>query len=215
MRTIVLLLLLANLTLFAYTKLDSVGAGEAVRLKEQVRPDKITILTPQQVAALGPSKVASLADVCMEWGPFNDPERARAVADLDSLQLGRLLTTRRVDVDGAWWVDLAPFASRAAADRRAAELKAQSVTDVSVIDTGRGAFAISLGVFRTEQAARARADALAAQGVRNARAEPRGQPVPQTMLVVRDPQQSLVARLKDLQGQYAGSDVKVGPCPTT
>ena len=215
MRTVVLLLLLANITLFAYTRLDSVGAGEAVRLKEQVRPDKITVLTPQQVAALGPAKVASLADVCMEWGPFNDPDRTRAVADLDSLQLGRLLTTRRVDVDGAWWVNLAPFANRAAADRRAAELKAQGVTDVSVIDAGRGAFAISLGVFRSEQAARARGDALAAQGVRNARAEPRGQPVPQTMLVVRDPQQSLVARLKDLQGQYAGSDVKVGPCPST
>ena len=215
MRTVVLLLLLANLTLFAYTRLDSVGAGEAVRLKEQVRPDKITVLTPQQVAALGPAKVASLADVCMEWGPFNEGERTRAVADLDSLQLGRLLTTRRVDVDGAWWVNLAPFANRAAADRRAAELKAQGVTDVSVIDTGRGAFAVSLGVFRTEQGARARLDALAAQNVRNARAEPRGQPVQQTMLVVRDPQQSLVARLKDLQGQYAGSDIKVGPCPAT
>ena len=39
MRTVVLLLLLANITLFAYIKLDSVGSGEAVRLKEQVRPD--------------------------------------------------------------------------------------------------------------------------------------------------------------------------------
>jgi len=32
MRTVVLLLLLANITLFAYTRLDSVGAGEAVRI---------------------------------------------------------------------------------------------------------------------------------------------------------------------------------------
>jgi hypothetical protein len=215
MRTVVLLLLLANFTLFAYTKLDSVGAGEAVRLKEQVRPDKIVILTPQQVATLGPAKVNSLADVCMEWGPFSDPDRTKAIADLDPLQLGRLLTQRRVDVDGTWWVNLAPFANKAAGDRRAVELRQQGVTDVSVVDAGKGQFAVSLGVFRTEQAARARADALGAQGVRSARAEPRGVAVPQTMLVVRDPQQNVVARLKELQGQYAGSDIKVGSCPTS
>src|SRR5512143_1374980 len=118
MRTVVFLLLLANLSLFAYTKLDSVGSGEAVRLKEQVRPDKIVILTPQQVAALGPAKVPSLADVCLEWGPFSDPDRTRALADLDPLQLGRLLTQRRIDVEGTWWVNLGPYANRPAADRR-------------------------------------------------------------------------------------------------
>jgi hypothetical protein len=70
-----------------------------VRLKEQVRPDKITILTPQQVAALGPGKVASLADVCMEWGRFSDSDRTRALADLEACSSGRLLTQRRIDVD--------------------------------------------------------------------------------------------------------------------
>jgi hypothetical protein len=214
MRTVILLLLLANLTLFAYTKLDSVGAGEAVRLKEQVRPDKIAILTPQQVAALGPAKVASLADVCVEWGPFNEPERTRALAELDNLQLGRLLTQRRVDVDGTYWVNLAPFATRAAADRRAGELRQQGIGDISVVDAGSGRFAISLGLFRTEQAARTRSDALSAQGV-NARVDPRSQAVTQTMLVVRDPQAPVVARIKELQAQYAGTDIKIGTCQTS
>jgi len=215
MRTVVLLLLLANITLFAYIKLDSVGSGEAVRLKEQVRPDKISIITPQQVAALGPAKVASLADVCVEWGPFNDPDRTRALADLDNLQLRRLLSQRRVDVDGTYWVYLAPFATRAAADRRAGELRQQGIGDVSVVDTGGGRFAVSLGIFRTEQSARTRADALGAQGIANARVEPRNQSVAQTMLVVRDPQAPVVARLKELQAQYAGSDIRVGSCPAT
>lgn len=66
MRTLVLLLLLANITMFAYTKLDSVGSGEGVRLSQQVQPDKVKLLTAQQVAALGPAKVAALADVCVE-----------------------------------------------------------------------------------------------------------------------------------------------------
>jgi len=212
MRTVLLLLLLANLTLFGYTKLDSFSSGEAVRLKEQVRPDKITILTPQQVAALGPGKVASLADVCIEWGPLSDSDRTRALSDLESLQLGRLLTQRRIDVDNTYWVSLPAFPNRAAADRRAAELRTQGVSDLSVVDNGRGQFAVSLGVFRTEQSARTRAEALVQQGIANARVEPRNQPVAQTMLVVRDPQQPVVARLKELQTQYAGSDLKVGAC---
>jgi hypothetical protein len=32
------------------------------------------------------------------------------------------------------------------------------------------------------------------------------------MLVVRDPPQTAVARLKELQLQYPGSDLKVGAC---
>jgi hypothetical protein len=47
MRTVLVLLLLANLTLFAYTRLDGGSGGEAVRLAEQVQPDKIKLLTPQ------------------------------------------------------------------------------------------------------------------------------------------------------------------------
>jgi hypothetical protein len=136
MRTVVFLLLLANLSLFAYTRLDSLGAGEGVRLTQQVQPDKIRILSPQQFAALDPAKVASTADVCAEWGPFADADRARALAGLDGLQLGRLLSQRRQD-NG------------------------------------------------------------------------------QTRLVVRDPQQATMARLKTLQGQFPGTDLTVGTCPAS
>ena len=87
MRTVLLLLLLANLTFFGYTRLDSAGGGEAVRLAEQVQPDKIKLLTPQQVAALGPGKVAALADVCVEFGPLSDAERAKE----DAKSLEKLL----------------------------------------------------------------------------------------------------------------------------
>ena len=141
MRTLVILLLLANLTLFAYTRLDSAG-GEGVRLREQVRPDKIKLLSPQEVAALGPASAASLADVCLEWGPFADADRARALAELDSLGLSKLVSQKRVE-------------------------------------TGAGA---------------------------------RAQAVAQTLIVVRDPQQPLLARLRELASSYPGADAKVGVC---
>jgi hypothetical protein len=44
------------------------------------------------------------------------------------------------------------------------------------------------------------------------RVEPRPSGVAQSMLVVRDPPQTAVARLKELQTQYPGSDLRVGTC---
>jgi hypothetical protein len=143
---VVLLLVLANLTLLIYTLFDSASRGESARLKQQIQPDKIKLLTPPQVAALGPAKVAALADVCIEWGPFSDVERGKAMTDLEPLQLGRLLSQRRVDV------------ARPGA-----------------------------GAPRIES---------------------------QTIFVVRDPQQGIVARFKELQSLYSGSDLRVGACAT-
>ena len=95
MRTLFFLLLLANLTLFGFIKLDSMSAGEGVRLAQQVQPDKIKLLTPQQVAALGPSKAAALANVCLEWGPFGEIERARAL-DRRLVRRNRSVVRRRL-----------------------------------------------------------------------------------------------------------------------
>ena len=215
MKTLVFLLLLANLTLFAYIKLDSVGTGEGVRLNQQVQPDKIKLLGPQQVAALGPAKVASLADVCLEWGPISDADRARAMASLDPLDLGKLITQKKVEVITNYWVFIPPQANKAAADKRVADLKAQGLRDVVAMDGGPQRFAISLGVFRSEDAAQARLAALQAQGVTLAQVGPRAQSVQQSMLVVRDPPAPAVIRMKELQGEFQGSEIKIGTCEKT
>jgi len=212
MRTLVLLLLLANLTLFLYTRLDSLGSGERVRLSQQVQPDKITLLSPQQVAALGPTKVATLANVCLEWGPFSDGEKSRALASVEPLDLSRLMSQKKVEVVTNFWVFIPPAANRQAADRRMAELKGLGVKDTLLIDGGPQQFAISLGAFQTEAAAQARLDALSAQGVKTAKVGARAQAVVQTALVVRDPPPPAVTRLKELQATYPGTDIKIGTC---
>src|SRR6185436_11543799 len=123
MRTVFVLLLLANLTLFGYTWLDGGAGGEAVRLNEQVQPDKIKLLTPQEVAALGPAKVAALADVCIEWGPFGEAERrvselrAQGVRDLSIVDAG----------SGRFTVAIGLFRNEDAARVHAAELTRQGV----------------------------------------------------------------------------------------
>ena len=216
MRVAVLLLILINVALFGYARLDRAAKSEALRLQEQMQPERIKLLTPQQVAALGPGKVAALADVCVEWGPFGDADRVRAQMELEPLGLGKLASQRPVTLDNAWWVNLGAMASRAAAERRAGELRAQGISDLSVVDAGRGQYTVSLGIFRTEAAATARAETLAARAVLGTHVEPRQQGIAQTLIVVRDPPQAVMARLRELQAQYAGSDLKVGPCaPTT
>ena len=212
MRTALLLLLVANVVLFGYARLDRAAQSEAGRLSAQVQPDRIRVLSSQQVAALGPGKVAALPDVCVEWGPFAEVDRARAQADLEPLQLGRLVSQRPVAADPMWWVNTGPVASRGAADKRAAELRLLSIDDLSVVDAGKGQFTVSLGMFRTEAAANARVEALATRGVAGTRGEPRQTGAAQAMLIVRDPPQAALARLRELQPQYPGSDVKVGAC---
>jgi hypothetical protein len=212
MKTLVFLLLLANLTLFGYTRLDATGAGEGARLGQQVQPDKIKLLTAQQVAALGPDKMAALADVCMEWGPMQDADKLRALARLESLDLGKLLSQKKVEVITNYWVFLPPVANKAAADKRLAELKANGVTDVATIDNGPQRFATSLGMFRTEDLAQARLADIQQQGYVAAKLAARAQSVQETLLVVRDPPAPAVARVKELQTDFPGSDVRVGSC---
>ncbi len=212
MRTVVIFLLLANLTFFAFTRLDATSEGEAVRLDEQVQPEKIKLLTPQQVAALGPAKVAALADVCLEFGPLTEADRARALADLDSLALGKLLTQKRIETTTSFWVYLPSAPSRADADRRVADLRTRGLGDVAVVDAGPQRNAISLGLFQTEDAANNRLAEAQKLGVANARVGPRQQVIANTMLVIRDPQAQAVAKLRDLMSAYPGTEAKVGNC---
>ena len=208
MRAAVLLLIALNVVLFAYARLDRAAQSEAGRLREQIEPERIKLLSPQAVASLGRTKL-----VCAEWGPFAEADRARAQAEIETLAPARLLSQRAVSADTAYWVNLGAMQTRAAADRRAGELRAQSITDLSVVDYPRGAFTVSLGVFRTEAAANARAETLAARGVTGAQVEPRLSAAAQSMIVVRDAPETLVARMKELQPQFAGADVRVGACP--
>ena len=211
MRIVVILLLLANLALFALTRLDSAAGGEAQRLAEQVQPDKLKLLTPQQVAALGPTKVASLSDICVEWGPLSEAERARAMSELAPLSLGPLVTARRVET-GGYSVILSGFPTQIAAERRVAELRARGITDVSFVDLGRGQYGVALGIFRTESAANGRADALAQQGITGTRITARPAGVQQAVLVFRDPPQPAVARLRELAPAFPGTEIRVGGC---
>ena len=212
MRTFVALLLLANLALFAYARLEQMNDGEPGRIAKQLAPEKVKLLSPSQVANLGPGKVAQLANVCLEWGAFTDAERAAALAALEPLQLGKQMSQRRADSATSYWVFIPPLASKTLAERKVAELKSLGLDDYYILNDGSSRNAISLGIFKSEEAANKFHESIRARGVNSARVGPRNQAIAQTVLILRDPQPAQADTLQQLKNDFAGSEVRIGPC---
>jgi hypothetical protein len=212
MKLLVVLLVLANIALFGFGELERMSESESNRLQRQLAPEKIKVLTPQQVTALGPATAAQLANVCLEWGAFTAAEKSAALAALEPLQLGRQMTQRRVESTSAYWVYVPPLPSKPAAERRVAELRDLGLKDFFILSDGAQRNAISLGVFKTQDGANKVLETVQAQGVKNAQSGERSQTIQQTVIVLRDPQPAQTQKIQSLKSDFAGSDVQIGPC---
>ena len=216
MKKLLVILLMANAGLFAYVYVDRMNSA-AQSSSDRYKPlnaDQVKSLTAQQVARLGPAKVAQLTLACAEWGPFSETERTKAAKLVESMALGRTLSTRRVEVAAEHWVYIPPKANRQTADRALADLKKLNVADSTIVlEPGQWNFAISLGVFRSKVGADARLAEIRTKGVKTAIYRQREQTVAMTSLVLREPAQSTVAKLEELKSQLPGSTVITGACP--
>jgi hypothetical protein len=213
-KKLLLFLLLVNVAVFGYgyyAQTTANASAENERFKP-INPDVVKILTPQQVAKLGPAKVAQLTLACAEWGPFNDTELAKAL--LDPLGLGRTLNTRRVEARADHWMFIPSKGSKAAAERAVAELKRLNVNESVIIpEPGAWQWAISLGAFKTKAAADAYFEVVRKKGVRTAVYRYREQTWPMTSIVLREPQQTTLQKLEEFKTQLGGSAVVTGACP--
>ena len=218
MKKFFIFLLLANVALFAYAyvgQMNSAAQAASDRFKP-ANAELVRSLSAQQVAKLGPAKVAQLTLACAEWGPMSEADRVKAIKLLEPLLLGRTMASRRVDVIAEHWVYIAPKANRAAVDRALADLKKLKVSDsATVLENGPWNFAISLGVFRSKASADARLAELKAKGVKTAVYRQREQTVAMNALVLREPTQAILAKLEELKLQVQGSLVSTGTCPET
>ena len=93
-----------------------------------------------------------------------------------------------------------------------AELREQGLQDFFILNDGTQKNAISLGVFKSEDAANKFLEAVTGRGVRNAQVGARTQSIQQTVLVLRDPQPAQTEQLQQLKNDFAGSEVRIGPC---
>jgi len=232
MRTLFLVLVLANLALLAWWRyLSPADAGlDRLPLARQIEPDKLKIVPPAELAratakkapppatasapqAAAPAQPAAPGALsCLEWGSFTLADAPRMEKALEPLGLGERLAQRRTEETAGWWVFIPSQGSRQAALKKAAELKALGVEEFFVLsEDSQFRWALSLGVFRNEDAAQARLVALRNQGVRSARVGPRELVVPKVWLQVKSVDAATEARLKEIAGKIEGSELR--GCP--
>lgn len=220
MRTIFLLLLLANVAFFAYGRvaLERAAAPDAISGLE-VNRDKIRIISPGGKSPAAPTDASGGAVVvaevpCIEWSAVAGPAVARADAAIAALNLPAPRTQRMVLDVGGYWVYLPPAKSKGELERNLAVLGSAGITDYFVVqESAAWRHAVSLGIFKSEEAAANFAQTLKAQGVTAAVVGRRENFLKQVAYFVREPDAATVARLADLQREFPGTQIKAEACP--
>ena len=214
MRTLFLILLLANLVGLAYIRYAESRAGADAQIALlQISPEKLKLLKPRSgdkasAAALPSSPPPALA--CLEWGSFAAEDAPRAAAALDRFDLADKLSRLEVS-DGGWWVYLPPLKTKAEADRKASEVKALGIDDLYVVpENSQWRFALALGTFRTEEAANNRLAQLRQKGLRAAAVGPRG--AIRSIFVIRDPGDAMAAKIAGLTADFPNAELKAIAC---
>jgi cell division septation protein DedD len=182
-----------NVALFAYSQglLGSFKASEhePARLRNQTNTDKLILQLPASAglapvllpAVPPPAPVAAPVEIaepatvlvaCTEIGNFAAAEARRFEKQIAPLELAERQAQVEVDVKEitSHMVMIPPLGSKDAADKKAAELKAQGVSNYFIMnDNTPTKWAISLGVFKSEAAAETLMAALKKQGVTGAK----------------------------------------------
>jgi len=199
-------LLVLNVALFAYAQsysgMSKGSEEERARIKPQLEPGKLVLLTNAQAdaakAAPAPEAAAPAAAApaaatpapataapaapakalaCIDVGSFSAGEAKRFESRLASLDLGERQSRQAVQAQDvtSYLVNIPPQASKEAADRKAGELRELGVTNFFIMSGDSPLkWAISLGVFKTESGAQTLLAQLNKQGVHSARITPRG-----------------------------------------
>jgi hypothetical protein len=209
------LLLLAVLALGGHLWLSSQVEKTDFAARERNRDEvRIAAVTPPAVAARraeeGRKTLQSLAGAaCVEFSGIAATDAFRAREAFAALQLGNRVTERRVEEITRHWVFIPAVRDRRIAETRMAEIRRQGLADLSI----RPDNAISLGVFSTEEAARRFLASIEAKGVRGAEQGPFTKDLRELVMLVREPDSELLARLALLQRDFAGSQLRAVTCP--
>lgn len=218
-----------NAVLFAYGQgmLGSykASAREPQRVRNQLNTDKLILQMPAGAALVAaPAPVAAAAPVpvsadagdlvaCTEVGNFNAAQARRFDKLLEPLALGERLTRQDITVSEitSYMVMIPPLGSKEAADRKAAELKAQGVTNYFILNESTPTkWAISLGVFKAESAAQTQLAELKKDGVTGARVAGRTSQAARQTYRLRDLDPAARAALAEAVGKF--DDINMRAC---
>ena len=163
-----------------------------------------------------PTAVKPGTPLCLEWSDFSGPDLARATAALSTLQVADKLSQRQIERDIGYWVYIPPLRTKAAVNRKIAELKALGIREYFVMQNpGRWLNAISLGIFKTQDAAQNFHHHLQTKGVRTARVGERIGKLKATIFLLNGVDAATQVKLTAMQKDFAGSTLNSIPCALT
>ncbi len=174
MRALFLLLVLANLLLFAWSKgyFGNADTGrEPQRLAQQLHPEKLKL-----ISGTSATEEASTADVCKSLAGLRLAEGQKLMALLGQQIPGATAKLIRPNVAEAWDITIGPLATRPLAEAKMAELKKLNVTEAKLQANPAGDFSIFLGSDPKKAQAEQRLDGLAKKGIKSARIQQRAAP---------------------------------------
>lgn len=225
LKLIFALLVAANAVLFAYGKgylgQFSGNEHEPARLQKQQNVDKLQLVsaTKAEAAAVAANppppppvpRDEAPAIACLEAGNFLLADARKFEERLAPLALGDRQQRRNLPGQevSSYIVHIPPQGSRAAADKKADELRNLGVTNFFVMnDSSPLRWGISLGVFRTEAAAQAQLAALNKQGVQSARVAPRYTGSKQLIYQFRDISEDTKARIAKIVARFPEQETR-------
>jgi len=233
MKWVVWALLLVNVAIFGFFRMvANVPEVEPISGHEPISPEKIKILTPEELAALpkkttpsspqpeqppqfspvSSSSSATSATACYEWGGFQSIDAARAKAVLANLGL-EAVSRQMVPHDAVrYWVYIPPRKSQEEAQAKIDELKALGVEDSYIVQEPVWRYAISLGVFKDESLANKFLEGLRQRGVKTAIKGRHGHEGALTSYTVRNVSPLQADQFGKMQPEFPGSEFKQVSC---
>lgn len=210
LRALVLLLVVANLAFFAWTRgwLDGVtglpahGDREPERLARQVQPQSVRILSPKEAAAAMATQVTDAT--CLEAGPFSPAEAQAAEALLQAAVPAGGWARRDVERPGDWLIYLGRFTAADSQQKKAEELGRLQLPFDEVLAPPELVPGLSLGHFDNRAAADRALEQLVQRGVRSARVVTLAEPGTNTLLRFERADGALAARLAAMSGEVKG-----------
>lgn len=211
MKILFICLLIANVLLFIVWQSFSGGSDshQPQRLAQQENSQYLKLISSRQAESSTSAQNAGPVLSCLEWGPFQTNELTKVESLVALIGFGTRRSRQPVPDSVSTIVYIPPLANKAAADKKADELKNLGVNDFFIIQDNSNnlRWGISLGVFKSEEAAKQLLARLANQGVRSAILGKRTEVSNSYNLVFTDVSSSEKTSLDKLKAEYPAQDL--------
>lgn len=215
LRLLVLILILVNGVYFAWSEgllrpagFAPVQQQEPQRLSQQLKPEAVRVLTPQEFKRVEMQVQADLVPKeCLMAGPFDDAQAGVLRHALESALAPGTWQLDSVLVPARWIVYMGKFSSAEALAKKREELAVMRLTPQTLINPSLE-IGLSLGAFDNQAAANAELARLNLRGIRTAKVVLEHPEAQQAQLKLPALTSELKSRLNDIKAALAGKSLR-------